>query len=787
MYEQLSTILMVLALATCIVNTAFSIVAAHHGLGEVNADYSDSEQLCAARLLFISQAFGIVGAAFARISVALYEMYLFGSSVSVNKKSRTWLWRQLKNHKIVLWVNVTAQILVNSGALLQVYLQCRPVARQWDSSVQGICVSPEVHVKLGYFQGGGGQYLYRLDAFSIADVEAPSSPDINDSPSWDINPFRDAAACLAKTTLLGMLAAPEDYSYTVTPLVIAWTIEQYLSITLPDQQHSAQKVEEVAILGGGITGLASAFYISEAFKDVHVTLYEASSRLGGWLRSSSVDVGNGKVVFEQGPRTLRPNVPNGLVTLDLLDRLGLQNDILMTSKESVAARNRFIYYPDHLVRMPGPGSSLLGVLSSMLSEPVFQGLLYGAMTEVFRPRPNDIDDESVGAFVSRKFGPAVTDNMVSAVLHGIYAGDVYQLSAKSILGKVYKTEEQYASVVLGNMLEATRNDSLVPLLDLHMMRYLKPFMVASNGQPLPGTEILAKVRASSVYTFKRGLGQLAESLESTLRKLPNVTILMNTPVESLEMVAHGNASKVQLAPKSTTQSAARGLTHRYSHVVSTISGKTLSSITQPWNCLSPLAGTPSVTVMVVNLYYSNPELLSIHGFGYLLPRSLAFDQNPERALGVVFDSDATIGQDEIPGTKLTVMLGGHWWNGWDTYPDEEEGANMAKSILARHLNIIEEPQAVRVALQKECIPQYTVGHASRMRRASSSLLDHFHGRLRVAGNSYSGVGLNDCVRAAKELTMKLEVDSKATGLEDLVAGGETWTRREKGTREWGYS
>ena len=138
----------------------------------MNADYSDSEQLCAARLLFISQAFGIVGAAFARISVALYEMYLFGSSVSVNKKSRTWLWRQLKNHKIVLWVNVTAQILVNSGALLQVYLQCRPVARQWDSSVQGICVSPEVHVKLGYFQGGGSVALQFYERHSINMMKA---------------------------------------------------------------------------------------------------------------------------------------------------------------------------------------------------------------------------------------------------------------------------------------------------------------------------------------------------------------------------------------------------------------------------------------------------------------------------------------------------------------------------------------------------------------------------------------------------------------------------------------
>ena len=91
--------------------------------------------------------------------------------------------------------------------------------------------------------------------------------------------------------------------------------------TVPDSQKTPQKIEEVAILGGGITGLATAFYISNAFSDVHVTLYEGGSRLGGWLRSSSVDVGNGRVVFEQGPRTLRPNPPNGLVTLDLVCHL----------------------------------------------------------------------------------------------------------------------------------------------------------------------------------------------------------------------------------------------------------------------------------------------------------------------------------------------------------------------------------------------------------------------------------------------------------------------------------
>ena len=80
----------------------------------------------------------------------------------------------------------------------------------------------------------------------------------------------------------------------------------------------AREVKDVAILGGGITGLASAFYLSKQLPEARITIFEGSSRLGGWLHSKRVDVGNGSVVFEQGPRTLRPNVPNGLVTLDLV-------------------------------------------------------------------------------------------------------------------------------------------------------------------------------------------------------------------------------------------------------------------------------------------------------------------------------------------------------------------------------------------------------------------------------------------------------------------------------------
>ena len=80
----------------------------------------------------------------------------------------------------------------------------------------------------------------------------------------------------------------------------------------------SQETPKIAVLGGGITGLASAYYLSRSLPNAKISLFEGTSRLGGWLHSRQVDVGNGRVVFEQGPRTLRAAVPNGLITLDLV-------------------------------------------------------------------------------------------------------------------------------------------------------------------------------------------------------------------------------------------------------------------------------------------------------------------------------------------------------------------------------------------------------------------------------------------------------------------------------------
>lgn len=180
--------------------------------------------------------------------------------------------------------------------------------------------------------------------------------------------------------------------------------------------------------------------------------------------------------------------------------------------------------------------------------------------------------------------------------------------------------------------------------------------------------------------------------------------------------------------------------------------------------------------MTVNLYFDNPKLLPVEGFGYLLPQSIPFEQNPERALGVIFDSSAIKGQDTASGTKLTVMMGGHWWNGYDGFPDEEEGVAMARSVIERHLNITDAPTAHHVNLSKDCIPQYTLGYEDRLKAFASSLQDEFKGRLRVVGNQFNGVGVNDCITGAWNVARGLRGDGwkgRSCGL-DKVQDGRSW-------------
>lgn len=450
--------------------------------------------------------------------------------------------------------------------------------------------------------------------------------------------------------------------------------------------------------------------------------------------------------------------------------------------------------------MPHPSYGFWENFQNIWSEPVFDTTLWNVMAEFWRePRTSDIKDESIGDFFSRRIGKTMVDRILSGMIHGIYAGDAYKLSAKSLFPKPYRDEAVHGGVLQGAVRTQTEGMEMTKA-EADFLQDMKDF----KWDPL----LRLTLRDNSVFTFRDGMGTLVDALARKLWEAENVEIKTSTPVKALALTE--DKSGVDVTTFKSPEPA------RHDTVISALSPAHLNALAPPSTTLAP--ATPSVTVMTVNLYYSQANMHP-PGFGYLIPLATPFEQNPERALGVVFDtayapskadvdpdawahndmemlarqreagrminvndfawynfpSEPTV-QDDVHerGTKVTVMLGGHWWDGWPAFPSEQEGLEMARAVLSRQLGIHQEPQAWAVNLQQDCIPQYTVGHEARLKEAHGQLLRGYQGRLRVAGNWIQGVGVNDCLRSAWDVVKGVRQGRDATGLENV--GSEEYVR-----------
>lgn len=440
--------------------------------------------------------------------------------------------------------------------------------------------------------------------------------------------------------------------------------------------------------------------------------------------------------------------------------MGLASEIIWKHKHDPASINRFIYYPDHLVQLPGGDQDIYQVLTSLMTEPLYNGLFKGAIHELIAPaRSPQVVDETVSAFFRRRFGNSdIAENLVSAVMHGIYAGDIDRLSMRSIMSHTWNMEGTARSVLLGSVTSpsTTARQTVVEL---------------SSTSPEPDLQATLQASARS-YSLKDGLQSLPDRIKAWLQDGPNINFRMRESVTDIKydeksdgILVSNCVSRlyfqliiVQLSTSNNQPPV------RYDQCISALPAATLATLTPHLPSLSRIS---SVTVMVVNLFYEDADLLREHGFGYLIPRSIPAEQNPECALGVTFDGIIGTGVDTVPGTKLSVILGGHYWDGFTHYPTREEGVAMAKSIVKRHLGINEEPAAVLAMLHKDCIPQYHIGHGIKLAEANKALDSHFNGRLSVVGNSYDGVGVNDCIQGAVRLVTEMASDpeGRATGLE----------------------
>lgn len=479
--------------------------------------------------------------------------------------------------------------------------------------------------------------------------------------------------------------------------------------------------------GGGISGLASAWHLSRFLpRRIPITLFEVGPRAGGWIKSVRVARADGSVLFETGPHTVRPSGLGGLAGLELVKQIGLDKEILWVHKDSDGAKNRYIKYHDRLVLVRPPKRFL--PISELLTEPLFRKSLSGVLRFAFSRsrRPAGIEDESVASFFQRRFNKHIAQYFVSAFVHGVYAGDYERLSMRSSLFRFFWDMETAGKRFVKQLPEED--------------------VLSAELRQNVGNELLAAAKDSRIYSFPDGVETLPRRLREKLDG--RVTIRTDCPVQTIKKDDGGIKVRTPLQ------------SHSFSHIISTIPlPKLFRALSSPPEDLVNSFPSP-VSVAVVNLYYPGSSVqLPIHGFGYLIPQ-LTLEENPEDALGVIIASDGVQGQDNgalTNGVKLTVMLGGHYWRRRKSYPSDDELLAAAKSVVARDLGVISEPSITLVNLQRECIPQYEVGHWERIQNLEGFLDSTFgQERFKLVGSAIDGVGVNDCILSARKAAKRFQ-------------------------------
>ncbi len=152
-----------------------------------------------------------------------------------------------------------------------------------------------------------------------------------------------------------------------------------------------------AVVGGGASGLAAAFYLRRANAG-SVTLLESSHRLGGWVDSTSFP---GGARHDHGPRTIRPAGAQGANTLQLAQDLGLADSVVPVPPDHPAATNRYVLVGGRLHRLPSSFGSLFRRLP-----PFSRPLALSALTDLTTP-PKKCADDNVYDFVARRLGEDV--------------------------------------------------------------------------------------------------------------------------------------------------------------------------------------------------------------------------------------------------------------------------------------------------------------------------------------------------------------------------------------------
>lgn len=422
--------------------------------------------------------------------------------------------------------------------------------------------------------------------------------------------------------------------------------------------------------------------------------------------------------------------------------------------------------------MPVPPKGLTQWLVA-LQEPFYKQLfpaVFGYLKFMLRGRPMpDKSNISISEFVRHVSGSqAAADNAASAVIGGIYGGNIDKLDAKTALYPMLQSLWIPKDKLRRFGFPSRREDDPVDkkleiLVGEHAAVCSSTDAVALELIADPAIQkMVAKTHAqkpSLLHFGSHGLQALTDALVHALQNQPNVKFKTGCRVKSMERWSGGNKVLVSICTH-VLQNTYNQETHAhhsqiteqngeaksFDKVFASVSASALKSMTRAK--LPVLDEMESVNIMTVNLWYPYLDMKP-RGLGYLIPRSVSAEQNPEHALGVFFDSDIENAlPDEPEGTKLFVLMGGHYYDDPNVkIPSPEEAIAQAKSLLERHLGIPADlPCHAEANLRKDCIPQHTLGHSERMATLTRDIHKSFNARLQPIGGAFTRIGAMAALR-----------------------------------------
>jgi protoporphyrinogen/coproporphyrinogen III oxidase len=445
----------------------------------------------------------------------------------------------------------------------------------------------------------------------------------------------------------------------------------------------------VAVIGGGLTGLTAAYCLKQ--RGSRVVIYEASDRIGGAVKTERRD----GYLAELGPNSISPPPP---AVAALLSELGLDSARISASP---TARSRYIVRRGRLVRLPLTPPELL--TSRLLSNSAKLAIFGEPLVET----GDSPVDESVAAFVRRRFNQEIVDYLANPFVAGTFAGDPEQLSVRHAMPQLHALERTHGSVMKAyvRMMKARRQSGQEP-------------------------------ESAGLMSFRNGLQEIVEALGREVM----AEVRLRAPV-----------TQIRAGPKGWTVGAAFQTPELYNAVIYAAPAHALDEVDLDFPAgerLSTLSSIGHPPVAVLALGFRRERVTHpLDGFGFLTP-----EVERRRVLGVIFSSTLFPGRAPEGHVLLTAFVGGT--------RDPDFVQSDPHTLTARVLDDLRpllgtqgEPTFRAIQVWPKAIPQYVLGYgrfkdiAEQMERTNPGLV--------LAGTYRDGVALSDAMGSGERAAARI--------------------------------